>query len=181
MHKLNSRFSKALTEGKTKNNWDKIIGVVQELTGKTISENVSTQLIKKIMKEILDKKLVLEPKSKAKSTLASSLVETSVVETSAPELSKSEMQPEKQDETITNANIDKKRATFLHNYNKFKTLIEDTTFPKKLQQAQLQPAYESLLKLREQFIPELNVEPELKAALDKIEESIVKLQTVLKK
>lgn len=176
LHKLNPRFSKALLEGKTKKNWEKIIGVVQELTGKKISENVSTQLIKKIVKEISDKKLVLEPKSKAKSTNTSSLKETG-----APELSKSEMQPEKQDETITKANIDKKRATFLRNYNKFKTLIEDTTFPKKLQQAQLQPAYESLVKLREQFIPELNVEPELKAALDKIEESIVKLQTVLKK
>ena len=174
-------------------NWDKIIAVVQELTGKGISEGVSKQLIEKIKKEILDKKLVLETKSKGKSTLVASVAETSSegigmgavavgsVSISSAEASKSEMVSEKPEDSISQAVIDKKKATFIRNYNKFKSIIEDPTFPKRLQQPQVQTAYDSLLKLREQFLPQFNTEGELKSAITKIEESIVKLQKVLNK
>ena len=194
MHRLNPKFNKALSEGKSKKNWDKIITVVQELTGKAISENVSTQLIEKIKLEISDKKLVLDTKSKIKSTLASSIVtpsseEISGVGSSALDKSKSEIQSEIQsekqseiqDETLSHAFIDKKKATFLRNYNKFKPIIEDPTFPKKIQQTQIQTAFDSLVKLREQFIPQFNVDAELKSYIDKIEESITKLLKVLNK
>ena len=193
MHRLNPKFNKALAEGKSKKNWDKIIAVVQELTGKGISEGVSKQLIEKIKKEILDKKLVLETKSKGKSTLVASVAETSSegigmgavavgsVSISSAEASKSEMVSEKPEDSISQAVIDKKKATFIRNYNKFKSIIEDPTFPKRLQQPQVQTAYDSLLKLREQFLPQFNTEGELKSAITKIEESIVKLQKVLNK
>jgi hypothetical protein len=191
MHRLNPKFSKALSDGKTKQNWDKIISVVQELTGKAISENVSTKLIEKIKKQILDKKLVLEPKSKTKSSLATSVVTastdepggkaSSAIASSALDTSKSEIQSQTQEDTISQAIIDKKKATFARNYNKFKPIIEDPTFPKKLQKPQIQTAYDSLLKLRDQYMSQFNAEDELKAAIDKIEESILKLQKELNK
>jgi hypothetical protein len=180
-----------LSDGKTKQNWDKIISVVQELTGKAISENVSTKLIEKIKKQILDKKLVLEPKSKTKSSLATSVVTastdepggkaSSAIASSALDTSKSEIQSQTQEDTISQAIIDKKKATFARNYNKFKPIIEDPTFPKKLQKPQIQTAYDSLLKLRDQYMSQFNAEDELKAAIDKIEESILKLQKELNK
>ena len=198
MHRLNPKFNKALLEGKSKKNWEKIIAVVQELTGKAISADVSKKLTEKINKEILDKKLVIDTKSKTKSTLASSVVTStdepagkvtsavassavasSAVASSALDTSKSEMQS--QDDTILQATIDKKKATFVRNYNKFKSIIEDPTFPKRLQKTQIQTAYDSLLKLREQYMSQFSTEAELKAAIDKIEESIAKLQKELNK
>lgn len=186
MHRLNPKFSKALSEGKSKQNWEKIIGVVQESIGKAISQNVSTQLIEKIKKEILDKKLVLETKSKSKSALVSSAVQASsseeispgvsgAVSVSSVEASKSEAVSEKPNDSIAQAAIDKKKATFIRNYNKFIPIIDDPTFPKKLTQALVQNAHDSLLKLREQYLPQFANEPELKAAKDKIDASIAKL------
>jgi hypothetical protein len=191
MHKSNSKFNNALLEGKSKNNWEKIIGVVQELNGKEISADLSKQLVDKLKKEISEKKLVIDTKSKSKSALVSSVVTSSkdepggkavsAVALNALDTSKSEMQSVAQDESIAQAIIDKKKSTFVRNYNKFKPIIEDPTFPKKLQKTQIQTAHDGLTKLREQYMLQFNTEPELKAAIDKIDESISKLQKELNK
>jgi hypothetical protein len=191
MHKSNPKFNNALLEGKSKNNWEKIIGVVQELNGKEISADLSKQLVDKLKKEISEKKLVIDTKSKSKSALVSSVVTSSkdepggkavsAVALNALDTSKSEMQSVAQDESIAQAIIDKKKSTFVRNYNKFKPIIEDPTFPKKLQKTQIQTAHDGLTKLREQYMLQFNTEPELKAAIDKIDESISKLQKELNK
>ena len=198
LNRLNPKFSKALIEGNTKQNWDKIIKLVQELIGKEISTNLSTNLVEKIKKEILDKKLVLETKSKPKSTIVSKISEPSVSvkgvissaeseEKSSQSVEKSSQSVEKSHEDvsvkplISKSEYDKKKALFLKNYYKFKPIFEKKNFPNMLNAEQLKKAYTNLETIyKEQYIIEFNTEEELRIAIKEIEESIIKLMNRIK-
>ena len=187
MRRLDPKFNKALFEGKSKKNWETIINVVQELNPKPISKNVSEKLVEKIKEEIASKKLVLESKSKRAAVLSEISAKTESTskqsfDSEAPGSQSIEAQGSTDLESdvksqIAQAQLDKKKATFLRDYNKFGTIFPLLNDLKKLKLTDKTKILENLIKVQSKFMVEFNEDVECLAAIVQINQSILKLQS----
>jgi hypothetical protein len=187
MRRLDPKFNKALFEGKSKKNWETIINVVQELNPKPISKNVSEKLVEKIKEEIASKKLVLESKSKRAAVLSEISAKNDSTskqsfDSEAPGSQSIEAQGSADLESdvksqIAQAQFDKKKATFLRDYNKFGAIFPLLNDLKKLKLTDKTKILENLIKVQSKFMVEFNEDVECLAAIVQINQSILKLQS----
>ena len=80
---------------------------------------------------------------------------------------------------IAQAQIDKKKATFLRDYNKYGTIFPLLNDLKKLKLTDKEQILVNLLKVQQKFMVEFNQDKECLAAIAQINQSILNLQSDL--